>query len=141
MGDGFGAVQRAHAVQREDAAVVPASRERRAPFFRFFPAPQPSESQSSGRSIAAVGDEFAILAAGDEPRRDAERAQRHGMARAFIVERETRAVMADLDLTAAMRGPGERRRACCTAVSAAGRYAGRSGLHQKACLMSVSSNS
>ena len=58
---------------------------------------QPSDSQSSGSRIAAVGDEAQPFAVGDRPVGERVRMEQDLVARPLAVEGEAGAVMADLD--------------------------------------------
>ena len=63
---------------------------------RALTAAQPSESQSSGRAIAAVGHEVEPFAAGDQAIRQAEGLDERVVARHLVVEGKALAVVTDL---------------------------------------------
>src|SRR5207249_5011130 len=97
MVDRLGRVDRAIAQQREDSprAVLAAPVERRLPALLLHR--RPALRQPEFRpAIAALGDEFEEVAATHRVRGEAERLEPNLVARSLIVERETRAGMADL---------------------------------------------
>src|SRR6202000_1876846 len=102
MRDRLGRINGPHAVQREKLFSAGLPIERAVPGLLPRQCPAIGEPKLGPR-VSAVGDEFEIFAAGDEPRRDPERLYRDGVHRALIVEGEALAAIADLDLAARMR--------------------------------------
>src|SRR5882762_10319641 len=92
MANGFRRVDRALARQGEDppGAVFETPVERRLPALLLHR--RPAVGQPEFRPvIAALGDEFEVIAATDRMRGEAERLEPYLVARPLIVERETRA--------------------------------------------------